>query len=120
MEGVRMFYGNKKQSCLFWPVRGEGNKVLTATGQRQCYDMNGGLISCDGSGQNGALRSGKVWSAKRFEAVGYTAFDHLTNLGWLRSARLKNVQVTWEEAFLAIEQWNREPEMLGKWRLPNI
>lgn len=120
MEGARMFYGNKEQSCLLWPVRGEGNKVLPATGQRQCYDTDGGLISCGGSGQDGALRSGTAWSAKRFEVVGDTAIDHLTNLGWLRSASLTNVQVTWGEAFLAIEQLNRESEMLGKWRLPNI
>ena len=120
MEGARVFYGNKKQSCLLWPVRGEGNKVLSATGQTQCYDADGGLISCGGSGQDGTLRSGTAWPARRFEVVGDTVIDHLTSLGWLQSANLTREQVTWREAFSAVEQLNRGSELAVNWRLPNI
>jgi hypothetical protein len=120
MEGGRMFYGNKKQSCLLWPVRGEGNKTLPATGQTQCYDTDGRVISCSGSGQDGALLSGRAWPATRFEVAGNTVIDHLTNLEWLRTAKLTKAQVTWEEAFAAVGQLNRESEAPGNWRLPNI
>ncbi len=120
MEGGRMFYGNKKQSCLLWPVRGKGSIILPATGQTECYDSEGGVISCGGLGQDGSLRYGKAWPAKRFEVVGNTVIDNLTNLGWLQTANLTKGQVTWEEAFAAIKQLNQESELPCRWRLPNI
>ena len=43
MEGARMFYGNKEQFFLLWPVRGKGYGVLPATGQTRCYDASGGI-----------------------------------------------------------------------------
>ena len=63
MEGARMFYGQKEQFFLLWPVRGKGDTILPATGQTRCYDAKGQLISCARSGQDGEFQSGVRWPA---------------------------------------------------------
>jgi hypothetical protein len=106
MEGARMFYGGKEQLFLLWPVRGESYNILPATGQTQCYDVNGSCISCTGSGQDGEFCKGRKWRIPRFETVSDTVIDHLTGLCWLRHANLTGEQVTWEEALQAIAKYN--------------
>ncbi len=117
-EGARMFYGNKEQFFLLWPVRGEGNGVLPATGQTNCYDANGNIISCADSGQDGELRLGIQWPKPRFEVSGDTVTDRLTNLRWLRSADLTGKKVTWSDALEAVAELNSKGDI--SWRLPNI
>ena len=51
-EGARMFYGHKKESFLFWPVRNNGDTILLATGKTQYHGTKGQLILCAGSGQD--------------------------------------------------------------------
>jgi len=121
MEGARMFYGNKRQYYLLWPVRGEGNGILTATGQTGCYDPDGRLIPCSGTGQDGEFRFGWAWPEKRFEVHDNDfVIDHLTGLCWLRRANLTGKHVTWEEAFVSIMRLNSETTGISPWRLPNI
>lgn len=118
-EGARMFYGNKEQFFLLWPVRGEGYNILPVTGQTQCYDSAGRLISCEGSGQDGEFHAGLVWPEPRFEVIGEAVIDRLTNLCWLRGADLtEGRQVTWSDAFSAVAQLNQSSKV--SWRLPNI
>jgi hypothetical protein len=119
LEGGRMFYGGKEQFFLLWPVRSEGYGILPATGQRECYDPKGGLISCVGSGQDGELRFGFTWPCPRFEVAGDVVIDRLTNLGWLKAADLTGGLTTWREALEAIGELNWKSEDAG-WRLPNI
>lgn len=71
MEGARMFYGRKEQFFLLWPVRGKGNGVLPATGQRQCFDSDGQVIPCEGSGQDGEFCYGRSATAlaERVKAI---------------------------------------------------
>ena len=45
MEGARIFYVGKDQSCLVWPVRGKSH-VLLKTGQSHYYDASGQLLNC--------------------------------------------------------------------------
>ena len=45
--------------------------------------------------------------------------DRLTNLRWLKTADVTGKQVTWSDAFTAIEILNEEAEGTG-WRLSNI
>ena len=120
MEGGRMFYGNKNQSCLLWPVRGEGSKVLPVTGQTQCYDANGRLIPCIASGQDAEFRFGLIWPENRFEVEGDTVIDHLTNLCWRQIADAAGGNVTWSDALTSAEQLNKGPKETTGWRLPNI
>jgi Protein of unknown function (DUF1566) len=78
MEGARMFYGNKEQYFLLWPVRGNGYGVIPATGQTRCYDMNGMHIPCNGTGQDGNYLFGRSWPSPRFEVTGDVVIDRLT------------------------------------------
>jgi len=119
LDGARMFYGGKEQSFLLWPVRGEGDGILPATGQRHCYDAKGDRIPCAGSGQDGEFRFGFAWPHPRFEVADGVVTDRLTGLCWLKTADLAGGFTTWIEAFEAIGELNRKSEGSG-WRLPNI
>ncbi len=120
MEGARMFYGNKKQYFLLWPVRGEGYNILSVTGQMQCYDTDGQVISCGGTGQDGEFRHGKNWCEPQFEITDNAAIDLKTGLCWIIKADLTGRPVTWSDALQAIAQLNRKSNETAIWRLPNI
>ncbi len=119
MEGARMFYGNKEQFFLLWPVRGGGNGVLPATGQAACYDASGRPVPCAGTGQDGEFRFGRPWPVPRFEVREADVIDHLANLRWSRNADLAGKQVTWKGALEAVENLNAASGR-RRWRLPNI
>jgi hypothetical protein len=120
MEGARMFYGNKEQFSLLWPVRDRGYGILPATGQTQCYDSRGQHIPCEGSGQDGAFRSGRPWPESRFEVKEDVVTDRLTALRWSRRADLAGGAVAWPDALAAVERLNRSAKVNVRWRLPNI
>ena len=120
MEGARMFYGQKEEYFLFWPVRNDGDAILHATGQTLCYDAKGQVIPCAGSGQDGEIRSGVPWPEPRFEEAGSVVVDRLTNSCWLTSADLIGKPSTWEEALKAVTDLNRQRGETLSWRLPNI
>lgn len=120
MEGARMFYGNKEQFFLLWPVRDEGYGVLAATGQTVCYTTSGASIPCAGSGQDGEFRFGIKWPEPRYEDFGSSVIDRLTGLCWLINADLTSGQVTWSQALAAVEEFNRSAKEQPVWRLPNI
>jgi hypothetical protein len=120
MEGARMFYGNKEQFFLLWPVRGKGSGVLPATGLTRCYDASGGHIPCSGTGQDGEFLSGMAWPSPRFEVMGDDVIDRLTGLCWLRTADLMGRQVTWSQALAAVAELNQHGKGPAVWRLPNI
>lgn len=121
MEGARMFYGGKDQSFLLWPVRGAGNDVLPATGQRRCYDSRGTPVSCAGSGQDGETCHGRPWPVPRFRKQREHVLDRLTGLCWRKDADLTEGAATWEEALAAVERLNAEcPGAREVWHLPNI
>ncbi|MDD3814361.1 MAG: DUF1566 domain-containing protein [Desulfocapsaceae bacterium] len=121
LEGARMFYGQKDQYYLFWPVRGTGNGLLPATGADRCLDESGQEIPCPGSGQDGELQSGSPWPQLRFAVQGALVTDKLTDLVWARGANVTQQAVTWDEALQAIRELNREGYGgVSNWRLPNI
>jgi hypothetical protein len=116
-----MFYGGKDQSYLLWPVGGSGNGVLPATGQERCFDAHGREIACSGSGQDGELRSGRLWPTPRFVTEGDSVVDRLTGLRWMRHANVTREPVTWNEALAAVAQLRRsDTGDAVQWRLPNI
>lgn len=120
MEGARMFYGNKEQFALFWPVRDEGIGMLAATGQTRCYDAKGVQIPCGGTGQDGEFQLGRPWPEPRFDIRGKSVVDRLTALSWLKNADLTGGAVTWQGALEAVERLNQDTGGRGEWRLPNI
>lgn len=120
LEGARMFYGNKEQFFLLWPVRGDAFGVLPATGQTECHDAGGQIIPCEDTGQDGEFRFGHPWPVPRFEVLGDIVVDHMTDLCWLRTADLTGKPLTWAEALEAVVELNRNPKEPAEWRLPNI
>jgi len=120
MEGARMFYGNKEQFSLLWPVRNSVCDILPATGQKQCYDSRGKRIQCEGSGQDGEFRIGRQWPEPRFEVRDDVVIDRLTALCWSKRADLAGCPVTWSDALAAAERLNQSTKGKVGWRLPNI
>jgi hypothetical protein len=120
MEGARMFYGGKRQFFLLWPVRGNGNGVLPVTGQRECHDSDGLIISCHLTGQDAEFCFGQSRPQQRFEVIKDVVIDHLTNLCWNQRANIGNGQETWEDALRAIRETNKLSPNKIAWRLPNI
>jgi len=119
MDGGRMFYGGKDQSFMVWPVRGQGSRILSVTGQIWCYSARGDEIPCPGSGQDAELFCGRPWPAPRFHPCRDGVLDRLTGLCWHRPADLCG-PVTWAQALTAVDQFNAGPDKYPGWRLPNI
>ncbi len=121
LEGGRMFYGGKAEHHLVWPVRDQGAAALPATGQAECYAVDGTRVTGDGTGQDGALRSGATWPNHRFQPEGDTVLDHLTGLVWTRCADIARRCVTWDESFEMIARLNADGcgDRSG-WFLPTI
>jgi len=121
LEGGRMFYGRKTEYRLVWPVRGPGKGVLAATGQRECFGVEGKEVPCSRTGQDGELRAGRPWPEPRFAVEEDVVLDRLTGLVWTRSADLAGRWTTWNEALERVERLNGE-RLAGRasWRLPTI
>lgn len=121
LEGARMFYGRKDQGSLFWPIRGTGNGLLPATGQRLCFAAHGRIIECAATGQDGDLRLGSTWPNPRFSVKDDMVHDRLTNLYWCKCADLTGEPVEWQQALEVVAHWGQKRE--GSticWRLPTI
>ena len=121
LEGARLFYGRKDQAYLFWPVRGPGNGLLPATGQHHCFDTQGQLVECLGTGQDGEFRLGATWPVPRFVRQADMVHDRFTGLYWAHQADAAGGPVLWEEALEIVAHWSRSNEVPGiRWFLPTI
>lgn len=99
---------------------------VPATGQTNCYDSSGSLISCEETGQDGEYRSGVPWPVPRFTDNGDgTVTDMLTGLIWLKDANCLGA-MNWQAALdsvkaLAAGTCNlNDGSEVGQWRLPNV
>jgi hypothetical protein len=128
LDGGRMFFSHKQESCWVWPVRGEA-VALPATGQRGCWDAHGRRSAGgrDAEGHDGALRCGLPWPAPRFrlfrvlEGHHRVVVDRLTGLGWCPFTALPTQPVTWTEALSAACRLGRRRYAgRGDWRLPTV
>ena len=93
-----------------------GTIQLPQSGQTQCYDTNGSVIACSGTGQDGAKRMGVAWPNPRFTVSGDCVTDNLTGLIWVKSP--DSTLRTWNDA---VSHANGL-DLCGytDWRLPNI
>ena len=78
------------------------------TDQVQCFDADGRLMDCSGSGQDGEMRFGIKWPIPRFEEQLGVTVDLLSGLMWPRDAALTEFPQTWHEALGFIEKMNNE------------
>jgi hypothetical protein len=95
-----------------------GTVNLPKTGQTTCYDTNGNVIPCPGTGQDGALQAGVAPPSPRFQVNGDCVTDTLTGLMWAKNANLPNGTRTWYQAVDDCNNLN----LCGytDWRLPNV
>lgn len=74
------------------------------TGQHDCWDQEGILIPCGGTGQDGDVRAGVKWPEPRFvDRQDGTVLDRLTGLVWLRDWECFGTQF-WDEALAIANQ----------------
>jgi chitodextrinase len=122
----------KLDSAYVLPLRASSfeSSVLPQTGQSTCYDKNGMVISCVGSGQDGEIRSGTVWSeGVRFQDNGDgTITDTLSGLMWLQDSDCFTSS-NWQQSLDTVANFNANPALYGcqnysagytDWTLPNI
>ncbi len=101
---------------------GSGVVQLPKTGQTDCYDDHGVIISCSGTGQDGDVQEGSKWPTPRFVAgTGSTAecvTDKLTGLMWTKNANLAGLKTTIKDAL----DYANSLTLCGysDWRIPNI
>jgi hypothetical protein len=108
--------------------------LLLQTGQATCYDVVGDAIPCPGSGQDGALQAGAVWTnAGRFTdnssaaPTDLTITDNLTGLIWAKDSNAPGplacapaTTKTWQAALDYIACLNSNNYLTrNDWRLPN-
>ncbi len=110
--------------------------VLPRTGQATCYDADGVVIDCAGTGQDGDKRAGVAWPSPRFTDNGDgTVSDLLTGLVWLRDADCAESAggiargggvldwpsaLTWSNHLASGKCGLSDHSVAGDWRLPNI
>lgn len=99
---------------------------VARTGQTTCYDVDGSVIDCEGTGQDGDLQRGLPWPNPRFTDNGDgTVTDNLTQLIWLKDAYCSGTG-TWTQALTdcnALAHGSCElsdDSSAGDWRLPNV
>lgn len=89
------------------------------TDQIQCYDVDGRVVDCSGSGQDGEMRFGIEWPIPRFEEREGVTIDRLSGLMWTQDAGLTEFPQTWREALDFVEKMNREAACgYHDWHLP--
>jgi len=108
---------------------GEGSgvaAVLPQTGQTRCYNKNGEVVPCEGSGQDAEYRAGDASPHPRFADNGDgTVTDRLTNLIWLKDANPFG-EVTRDGAIELARKLESghgglsDGSKAGDWRLPNV
>lgn len=71
---------------------------LPKTGQKNCFNSKGNIVSCAATGQDGDQQQGVNWPNPRFsQNVNNTITDNLTNLVWPQDWNTSAIQlVTWQ------------------------
>lgn len=94
---------------------------ILSTGLTRCYNDDGDLVDCRGSGQDGEFLAGIGWPAERFEMTGGDlVLDRATGLIWTKNSCPSDFPLSWQESLDFVEQMNVE-ERFGRsdWRMPN-
>lgn len=123
LGGAKVYKGRKQQSYMVWPIRIPDPKrlALLPTGQTLCYDAEGKVISCSGTGQDGAFQTGTLIPQPRFQIKKEGVHDSTTSLTWVKAPNPSHTMVDWNAALAWVEQMNRQNAYgYDDWRLPSI
>lgn len=91
------------------------------TGQVDCFDTHGQVITCDGAGQDAAAATSSLWPEPRFVPQGEgLVVDRVTRLLWPKEGCPVEFPLSWQEGLDHVEELRRQCA-LGRddWRLPN-
>ena len=103
-----------------WPVSGgqSGSLVISKTGQTDCWNASGTLISCIGTGQDGELQTGATWPTTRFISnADQTMTDTLTGLVWTTDADLmKTLNPAFDTDYIAANTWESSNDGAVSWQ----
>ena len=131
-ETVRNFWGKRVPPlrAVFEPADYAADRYapVEKTNQTQCWDTEGEVIDCAGTGQDGELRAGVPWPDPRFVDNGDgTVLDKLTGLIWLKNGNCLSLSSTRSEfvALLAKDLAAGQCDLTdnsqpGDWRIPTI
>ena len=121
---------SKSSSLLTLPVRGTTTSPaeLWETGQAECYNTSGNIVSCAETGQDGEIKAGVSWPSPRFLDFGDgTIRDNLTGLIWIAdpntpgpSACGPGVAKISYDSYLFVQCLNNNSYLgYNDWRVPN-
>lgn len=126
-KSTRMAAGLVMAIVMALPVAAVADTVdLPRTGQRQCYDNNGKVIACAGTGQDAEKQAGAALPIPRFtDNSDGTVKDNLTGLIWLKNANCFGSPGRDDGkhsiAVLASGSCGlSDNSKAGDWRLPNV
>lgn len=99
-----------------------GTISLPKTGQTICYDVQGQVISCQGTGMDGEVQEGVAWPEDRYSVTGDCVTDNLTGLMWTKNANIADAPMPWIDSFDFVNKMNENGGVCGytDWRMPNI
>jgi hypothetical protein len=114
-------------SLLIMPLSSWAEMALVPqTGQTTCYDAEGAVSPCVGTGQDGDTQMGIPWPEPRFsDNSNGTITDNLTGLIWLKNANCSGTK-TWADALSSANTLASgacgltDGSHAGDWRLPNM
>jgi hypothetical protein len=114
------------RSLLKNPCPPDGPSPVRQTGQTMCYDADGSLRDCEGTGEDGEYQKGVAWPNPRFtDNLNGTITDNLTGLIWLKNANCFGVS-SWNQALLDCGGLASgscgltDGSIPGDWRLSNL
>jgi hypothetical protein len=121
---------NKSSLYLSFPVRGTTTSPAQPwrTGQTECYNASGNIVSCADTGQDGGIQAGASWPSPRFLDLGNeTVKDNLTGLIWSANANTPGspactpgVAKISYDSYLYIQCLNNNSYLgYNDWRVPN-
>lgn len=92
---------------------------MIQTDQTNCYNTDGELIPCSGTGQDAEIPKTVSAQNSRFMTESDTVIDGYTGLVWSKNAGLSQFPLSWAEAFDFIRKINKNKlSGLENWRLP--
>jgi hypothetical protein len=129
-------FGSVENAIAIYPCEGDFTDCppyiptppapVPETGQITCYDSDGNVIACSGTGQDGDLRKGMAWPDPRFtDNDDGTVTDNLTGLIWLKNATCAG-EKTWANALTYCNTLASgscgltDGSIPSEWRLPNM
>ena len=100
--------------------RARENAPLLETDQTLCYDQDGNILPCAGTGQDASRPKRDPRGASRFQAHGEVVLDTATGAIWTRNANPAGFPLTWDEAgAFARDMADRNAYGRSGWQLPS-